>query len=291
MPIDEGGSAKSRMVSTTTGRVHLRDYGGLGTPVVLMHGFPDDSRIYDRLAPLLGSRRVIALDWLGYGGSDRLSAGDFDPADHLMELSAVVDFLDVSRVCLVAHDASGPDAIDFSLNDPNRVERLFLLNTYYGNAPMLRLPEMIRLLADPNFKPLADAIMDDPGQRLWLVAHTARQFGYDPGDQAGVGIASVLPQFFGGGDTSDALVAIRAWTRALFPELARQDVAILAGRLRALDVPVSIVFGGRDEYLNAGLASHLASLFVGADVNIVDDASHWPQWDQPEAVAQVISGS
>jgi hypothetical protein len=42
---------------------------------------------------------------------------------------------------------------------------------------MLRLPEMIRLFADRDFAPLADALVGAPDQRLWLRQHTARQFG------------------------------------------------------------------------------------------------------------------
>jgi pimeloyl-ACP methyl ester carboxylesterase len=103
----------------------------------------------------------------------------------------VLDSLYLDRVALVGHDASGPDTIDYALNQPSRVDRLMLLNTYYGHAPPLRFPEMIRLLADPELTPLADAMIGDPTQRLWLLGHTARQFGLDPADQRGVAVASV----------------------------------------------------------------------------------------------------
>jgi pimeloyl-ACP methyl ester carboxylesterase len=62
-------------------------------------------------------------------------------------------------VVLVGHDAGGPDAIDYAVGERGRVEQLVLLNTYYGHAPTLRLPEAIRLLADPNLTPLADAML------------------------------------------------------------------------------------------------------------------------------------
>ena len=144
---------------------------------------------------------------------------------------------------MVAHDALGPDAIAFALAEPGRVGQIILLNTYYGHAPALRLPEMIRLLADPALTPLADALMDDPNQRLWLLAHTQRQFGLDAADQRGVGFASIVAQFFGDQAQPDALVAVRAWTSALFPH---------------------------------------------ADLHLVDNASHWPQWDQPAIVARLV---
>ena len=92
---------------------------------------------------------------------------------------------------------------------------------------------MVRLLADRHFTPLADAMMADKDQRLWLLPHTARQFGANPLDPHGVGVISVLPQFFGDGVSPDTLPAIRSWTAALFGELDRQDKRITGGELRA----------------------------------------------------------
>jgi len=41
------------MVSAPGGRLHVRDFAGEDSALVVMHGFPDDSRIYDRVDPLL----------------------------------------------------------------------------------------------------------------------------------------------------------------------------------------------------------------------------------------------
>jgi haloalkane dehalogenase len=278
----------TRQVSTTMGRLHVSDHAGDEPALVLMHGFPDDSRIYNRLVPLLSPRRVVAFDFLGYGGSDRPMAGAADPAGHLHQLGAVLDELGIGTAVLVGHDASGPVAIDYALTAPGRVGQLILLNTYYGHAPALRLPEMIRLLADPDMTPLADAMLNDPDQRMWLLAHTGRQFGGDPLDPDSVGVAAIVPQFFGEAGRLDALPAIRAWTAALFGDLDAQDRRIAQGQLAGLDIPVGLVFGALDRYLSPGLAGRLASLFRTADTHLVDGASHWPQWDQPKAVAELI---
>jgi haloalkane dehalogenase len=281
-------TAESRMVSAPGGQLHVRDFPGAEPALVVLHGFPDDSRIYDQVAPLLAPRRVVAVDWLGFGRSDRIEPGSVDGARHEEGLRAVLDSLELGPVGLVAHDASGPDAIDFALAEPGRVGQIILLNTYYGHAPALRLPEMIRLLADPALTPLADAMMDDPNQRLWLLAHTQRQFGLDAADERGVGFGSIVAQFFGDQAQPDALVAVRAWTSALFAALDRQDAHIAAGDLARLDMPVTLIFGATDDYLSPGLAHHLAGLFPHADLHLVDNASHWPQWDQPAIVARLI---
>ena len=93
---------------------------------------------------------------------------------------------------------------------PRRVAHLVLLNTIFGHQPSLQLPEMIRLLADPTLTPLADAMITDEGQRLWLLQHTANQWGLDAPDPDGLAIRSILPQFYGDTEQPDALAGIRA---------------------------------------------------------------------------------
>jgi pimeloyl-ACP methyl ester carboxylesterase len=176
---DASRDVTARQVPTALGRLHVTDHPDDEPALVLMHGFPDDSWIYNRLVPLLSPRRAVTFDFLGYGSSDRPPAGGPGPAGHLDQLGAVLDGLGIETAVLVGHDASGPVAIDYALTAPGRVGQLILLNTYYGHAPALRLPEMIRLLADPDMTPLADAMLNDPDQRMWLLGHTARQFGAD----------------------------------------------------------------------------------------------------------------
>ena len=226
---DAGVLTRERYVDTAHGRVFVREIPGEDPPIVAMHGFPDDHRIYDKLLPRLSPRRAVAFDWLGYGRSDRSDAAGFTDEEHGSELAAVLDELGITCAVLVGHDASGPDAVAFAVAHPQRVAHLVLLNTIFGHQPSLQLPEMIRLLADPAFTPLADAMVNDEGQRLWLLQHTADQWGLDA--LGGLAIRSILPQFFGDADQPDALAAIRVWTAGLFDALDQQDALIDSGVL------------------------------------------------------------
>ncbi len=51
--------------------IYARHYAGTGPALVLMHGFPDNLHIYDRLIPYLRDRQVITFDFLGWGTSDK----------------------------------------------------------------------------------------------------------------------------------------------------------------------------------------------------------------------------
>ena len=278
-----------RLVETANSTLFVREVSGDNPPIVLMHGFPDDHHIYERLLPLLGPRRAIAFDWHGYGRSGRSELRGFSMKEHVSELESLLDALDIERTVLVGHDASGPDAVAFAVAHPQRVAHLVLLNTMFGHLPSLRLPEMIQLLADPDLIPLADAMVNDEAQRLWLLQLTADHWGMDALDPQGVAVQSILPQFFGSAEQTDALTAIRAWTAGLFDSLSEQDELVNTGALRDLQVPVSVIFGGGDRYLDPSLAREIAGLFTGASLHIVPAASHWPQHDQPQLVADLLA--
>jgi len=288
---DPGQNGTPRSIGYSGGVLYARDRPGDGPPVVAMHGFPDDLRIYDHLLPHLAGRRVVRFDWFGYGHSSRRGPNGYEPSTRQRELRTLVDDLDLGDVVLVGHDASGPEAVDFTLAQPDRVRHLVLLNTYYGRSATLHLPEMIALFADPEFGALADALVEDELQRLWLIQFTARRFGRDPDDPTDLGTVSVLPQFFGGADQSDALAEIRAWTADLPRALDGQDERIAARNLSTLPVPVTVAFGTADPFLNPGVARDLAGQFAHSELHLVEGASHWPQWDQPEVIAALIPDS
>jgi haloalkane dehalogenase len=58
-------------VATARGLVHVDEQPGDGAAVVMIHGFPDDSRIHDRLLPEPAGRHVVTFDFLGHGRPGR----------------------------------------------------------------------------------------------------------------------------------------------------------------------------------------------------------------------------
>ena len=106
-----------------------------------------------------GRRRTGTFDFLGYGQSGK-------PADHAYstkglegDLSAVVSGLGLHRIVPVAHDASGPTAINWALDHMQQVAGLVVLNTYYSVSPTLKFPEFISLFADPAYRNLSAAMI------------------------------------------------------------------------------------------------------------------------------------
>ena len=120
-------------------RIYVREYKGEEPAIVLMHGFPDNLHLYDRLIPHLSPpRHVVTFDFLGWGNSDKPLGYAYTSKNQELDLDAVIRQGNLRQVILVAHDASGPPAIDWALNNSDRVAALVLLNTYYCAMSTLR---------------------------------------------------------------------------------------------------------------------------------------------------------
>lgn len=266
-------------------RIWLQECAGAEPAIVLMHGFPDNLHLYDRLVPYLSPpRRVVAFDFLGWGGSDKPSAHAYTSRSLTLDLDAVIEQRGLGQVVLVAHDASGPPAIDWALDHPDRVAALVLLNTYYSEMPALRRPEAIWLFSTPLVKDVTrpvSALFDhflfrrmywwqvgrffrDAGVRSAFLPLLYQQFEATP---------SAHQAFFGLND--DLLSTVRARSKRLL-------------ELRKFRRPVRIIFGDDDPYLNKDVARAFHELFPTSDLFLLPGARHYVQMDEPEAVANLI---
>jgi pimeloyl-ACP methyl ester carboxylesterase len=265
-------------------RILVRDYPGNGPAIVLMHGFPDDKHLYDRMLPYLtGRRRVVTFDFLGWGESDKPPGYPYTAANQTGDIDAVITRLGLDKVVLVAHDSSGPPAIDWALEHPERVAALVLLNTYYGWMPRLRAPEAITLYATPILRNLARPAMHrfaklDRRLYFWQVGRFIR-------DEAVR--RELLPQYYARFRSArPAFLRLNADLPRTLISRARRT-----SQLRAFERPVRIVFGSDDPYLNTHVARRFARLFPAAELKLIDGARHYVQVDEPEVVAGTILNS
>jgi haloalkane dehalogenase len=164
-------------VAVENGSLYVRDYAGQGPAFVPMHGFPDNMHIYDEVIPYLvaAGRRVVAFDFLGFGASDK-PGGGYSFAQQLGDLEAVVKALGLTRIIPIAHDSSGPTAINFSLAHPEQVESLAILNSAYDEALPVLWPELVELFATKAFSALAMEVAGSPAQFGWILQWQQKQF-------------------------------------------------------------------------------------------------------------------
>ena len=113
-------------------RLNVR-VGGTGEPILLLHGHPQTSAMWHRVAPALAARfRVVMMDLRGYGDSGRPVAGEGSAAYAKREMALdalhVMRTLGAGRFQVLAHDRGARVAHRLAEDHPEQVERLLLLD-------------------------------------------------------------------------------------------------------------------------------------------------------------------
>jgi pimeloyl-ACP methyl ester carboxylesterase len=268
-------------------RIYVRDHPGADPPIILMHGFPDNLHLYDRLFTRLSPpRRVVTFDFLGWGRSDKPSGYPYTADNQVGDLDAVVTQLRLGQVTLVAHDASGPPAIDWALARADRVAGLVLLNTYYCQMPTLRPPEAIWLFSTPVVRSVARPVSRMFGNWLfrrmyrWQVGRFIRD-----ADVRREFVPLLFQQFDA---TPSAQPAFFRLNEDLLPTVRSRTQMI--PKLKEFRRPVRIIFGDADYTLNSGVARTFHEFFPASELFLIPGARHFVQLDEPERVAELILG-
>jgi pimeloyl-ACP methyl ester carboxylesterase len=265
-------------------QLYTREYPGQEPTVVLMHGFPDDLHLYDRLVPELAGRRLVTFDFLGWGASDKPTGYPYTASNQTGDLDAVLEHLQLGSVVLVAHDASGPPAINWALDHPQRVAALVLLNTYYARMPGLRPPEAIRAFSTPVVRSVARPISRLFGDLLFrrLYRWQVGRFFRDPEVREQF-LPLLYQQFAASPSAHEAFFSLN---RDLLPTVAAGTATV--PRLHHFGRPVRVVFGAADPYLNTRVARRFHELFPTSELFLLDGARHYVQLDEPHRVGQLI---
>jgi pimeloyl-ACP methyl ester carboxylesterase len=313
LPLDEpdGGSSQSHE-PTACGQeftehwvqrgpysIYVREYSGAEPAIVLMHGFPDNLHLYDRLVPHLCGRHLILFDFLGWGRSDKPTPEDYAYTfdNQKGELDEVIAQRGLSRPVLVGHDASGPAAINWALDHRHGIGGLVLLNTFYHLTPFNSAPEAIAIFADLlelraaplvtpsvpwSFERLSQAIATDPRMFRWLYFWQVGSFFRDD-PVRDVFLPKLYAQFAREPSSIPAFVALN---RDLAAAIGANTIR--APELALFDGPVRIIFGDSDPYLNADLARSFHASLPTSELFLLPGARHYVQMDEPEEVARLI---
>jgi len=107
--------------------------GGAGSPVLLLHGFPETHRCWEDVAPALArDHAVVAPDLRGYGASRAPAGGPhgegYDKRAMAAELVALMAAQGHERFAVVGHDRGARVAFRMALDHPERVTRVAVLN-------------------------------------------------------------------------------------------------------------------------------------------------------------------
>jgi haloalkane dehalogenase len=291
--------ANNRMESTSSfvehqvpregGQIYARDYKGAGPAFVLMHGFPDNLHIWDDLVPYLitSGRRVVTFDFLGFGASDKPASVAYSFNQQLGDLEAVVEGLGLGKIVPVAHDSSGIASINYTLAHPKDVDSVIMLNSAYAEDASVLWPEMITLFATKSLGALAIAIAQSPEQFGWLLNWQKQKFmdalpeAQKPHFNTFLG-PLISENFLAQPGSGPAFVQLAAQ----FFDAHTQNTKRLL-ELKALDVPVKLIWGEFDPYITVAVAERRKSQLKRPSLTVVP-AGHWLQIDEPQQVAEAM---
>ena len=105
---------------------------GEASPVLLLHGGGFDTAEFSyryAIEPLSRLRPVLAVDWPGYGASDKPNLR-YDLAYYADFLERLLNFLGIQRVALIGISMGAGAALSFAQRSPERVEKLVLVAGY-----------------------------------------------------------------------------------------------------------------------------------------------------------------
>jgi pimeloyl-ACP methyl ester carboxylesterase len=233
--------------------MHYYCAGRRGTPIVLIHGLGSSAETWAALIPLLSKEYLVyAPDLPGFGKSPLAPEGT-NISTHVLYLERFLDALGYPRVTLVGNSLGGWIATRFAVEHPERVERLYLLNSAGLRRENLHSPYAENRIAARNSLeyilgislPVPKFVLDAVIRTSQTPAYLGFIRGYDPREEL------------------DAILA---------------DVR----------VPTTIIWGERDNLLPLICAHDLHSGIANSELVLLARVGHMPQIQAPVKVAQII---
>jgi pimeloyl-ACP methyl ester carboxylesterase len=241
-----------------------------GSPVLLVHGYPESSYMWRHALPALAESgwRALAPDLPGYGDSGPDPPGTWER--HIEALDRFVKSLDLGPLVLVTHDWGVMIGLRWACDTTGAARALVISDGGF--------------FADRRWHDLAN-VMRTPGEGERLIAGYTR-------DGFGEALSGLSP-----GMTEDAL---DEYWKAFADDTRRQahlelyrsgefeKLPAYEGCLAALGLPTLILWGGRDRFAGVKMAHRFHEEIRDSELTVFEEAGHFVWEDEPERSTQVL---
>jgi pimeloyl-ACP methyl ester carboxylesterase len=250
--------------------IQVREWSREGTPLLFLHGFANDSHVWDEIAPVLAPHyRVLALDHRGHGDSAWDPEGRYDQRTMAADVLRVLDQLGIERLVLVGHSMGGRVSMLVAAEAPEKIAGLVIVDS----APELDRRGTTRIATDArkgerSFASLADyeAVLSHqypvtPSETLARLArHWTRENDegrYELKMDAGYGRARMK------GNAEEMLAR------------ASEDTERMWKGLEKLECPALVVRGAASDVMSADIADRMADdVLKNATLEVIARAGH-----------------
>lgn len=244
-------------------------------PVILLHGIVAQSYSWRDVLKALADKgfRGLAPDWIGHGFSAKPDKSKFayTPDAFLDALTAWIDNLEIDKFSLVVQGFLGTVGLLYAAQNPDRIERLVILNTPLTSEA--KLPLKIKMMGWPF---LGDVMTQDP----LLVDRTLEGGGPYQVDDKDLDV--YRRPFLKSSDVG----------RALMYTIKRLQLSQVMSRLdqgfAGWEKATLIAWGTSDKWLPVGLAETFAKALKDAEIESLDQVGHYAQEDWSEKVSDAI---
>lgn len=254
---------------------------GEGEPVILVHGAGPGAGGafgFSMMIPALAKHfRVIAIDLVGFGESDKPTHLMYSHQDHVNHLADIVDALQLAPVKLVGNSWGAYVVTRFALDHPEKTERVFQIAS--GTiASAMGLSHNLSTL--PGLK----AFMAYDGTRQKLREFLESILLSKPSD-ALVDARHAMASLPG---AEAAHTAMRAFMRNMPNDPNLKQRFQIKERLPALTIPMQMVWGEKDAFAPVDFAHGLMKLLPNVRIDILSNAGHQAQTDAPDEVNKLV---
>jgi 2-hydroxy-6-oxonona-2,4-dienedioate hydrolase len=248
------------------------EIAGKGQPLVMIHAGVADSRQWNNEFAHFARRfRVLRYDMRGYGKSKPVD-GEFS---HLQDLTALLDYLQIDQpAILMGCSIGGGLAMDFTLTQPSRVAGLIMVDSNPRGLE-LDVPD------PPEFEEAEKAY--NAGD-LDLLAEIETQIWFDGVDRTPAQVNPVMRQL--AYEMNRHALSLDA--KGLGKRLPDTQVPAVE-RLSELHVPVLVIVGAQDIPYMQAAADYMVEKIPSARKEIIEDAAHLANMDQPDEFRRVVT--
>ncbi len=262
-------------ITTNDGVGLAVESAGSGPGLILVHGFGGAKEDFaDHVSSLARDHTVVVFDHRGHGASDKPTDRHAYSIDRLAaDILEVADACGLGRFRLLGHSMGGMVARQIPLRAPERLDALIMMDTSPGPIPGFD-PTLMDAAAEVAFTRGKAALKEllDTVQVLETPAYQ-RTLAQRPGYREFTERKWI--------DLSEIMWGAMAIALAYQPD----DLAALAAAVR---VPMLAMVGSQDEPF-LGPSHDMAGAIEGAQLAVIPDAGHSPQFENPAAWFEALS--
>ena len=246
---------------------------GRGPSILFVHGITTYSFIWRNLVSLMHDDfDVIAIDLIGCGDSDKPLDVSYSLNQHAETIYHLVDTLGIKKFHFVSHDVGGGIGQIFAVRYPDRLLSLTMLNSVgYDFWPV----QPIIAMRTPIIRQMAMATLDIGVFKMIVkrgVFHKNRVTD------------ELMNYFWKPMKTKQGRKAFLHFAKCL----NNKNLVDIAEDLRRLTVPVLIIRGENDVYLNASICKKLSDEIPNSQMVNIPTGGHFIQEDEPEQLVSQI---